>query len=40
MQTDKTMTELEIEANMKIKAEWDTIQVSEILPLSFLFDAT
>ena len=27
MQTDKTMTELEIEANMKIKAEWDTIQV-------------
>jgi len=24
--TDKTMTELEIEANLKIKAEWDTIQ--------------
>lgn len=25
-QTDKTMTELEIEANMSLKAEWDTIQ--------------
>ena len=24
--TDKTMTELEIEANMSLKAEWDTIQ--------------
>eukprot|EP00795_Rhopilema_esculentum_P007232 gene7232-12915_t len=26
--TDKTMTELEIEANMKLKAEWDNIQES------------
>jgi len=26
--TDKTMTELEIEANLSIKAEWDTIQES------------
>ena len=24
------MTELEIEANMKLKAEWETIQVREI----------
>ena len=25
------MTELEIEANLKIKAEWDTIQVSQTI---------
>ena len=32
IQTDKTMTELEIEANLKIKAEWDTIQVCQTTP--------